>query len=81
MCHLLMNLLIYLLTVAMHDRVKTTEIRDHGVGFFEFSKDEETRRQQLEALKKLRQQVMNTHVAVDVNYQTCSSSKLLRFQI
>jgi len=34
-----------------------TEIRDHGVGFFEFSKDEETRRQQLEALKKLRQQV------------------------
>jgi len=56
-----MNLLIYLLTVAMHDRVKTTEIRDHGVGFFEFSKDEETRRQQLEALKKLRQQVMNTH--------------------
>jgi len=37
-----------------------TEIRDHGVGFFEFSKDEETRRQQLEALKKLRQQVMST---------------------
>ena len=35
-----------------------TEIRDHGVGFFEFSKDEETRQQQLEALKKLRQQVM-----------------------
>jgi len=34
------------------------EIRDHGVGFFEFSKDEETRRQQLEALKKLRQQVI-----------------------
>ena len=33
------------------------EIRDHGVGFFEFSKDEEMRRQQLEMLKKLRQQV------------------------
>jgi len=37
-----------------------TEIRDHGVGFFEFSKDEETRQQQLEALKKLRQQVMSS---------------------
>jgi len=38
-----------------------TEIRDHGVGFFEFSKDEETRQQQLEALKKLRQQVICCH--------------------
>jgi len=36
------------------------EIRDHGVGFFQFSKDEETRQQQLEALKKLRQQVILT---------------------
>ena len=36
------------------------EIRDHGVGFFEFSKDEETRQQQLDALKKLRQQVVQT---------------------
>lgn len=33
------------------------EVRDHGVGFFGFAKDEETRQQQLDALKELRDQV------------------------
>ena len=37
--------------------VNIAEIREHGVGFFEFAKDEEMRQQQLETLKKLRQQV------------------------
>lgn len=33
------------------------EVRDHGVGFFGFAKDEETRQEQLDALKELRDQV------------------------
>lgn len=37
--------------------VPIAETREHGVGFYEFAKDEETRQKQLEALKKLRQQV------------------------
>lgn len=34
-----------------------TENREHGVGYFEFAKDEQTRQQQMETLKKLRKQV------------------------
>jgi len=57
-CH---TQVIYHITNGYQNACVKTEIRDHGVGFFEFSKDEETRQQQLEALKKLRQQVVNIY--------------------
>lgn len=36
--------------------VTFSEIRDHGVGFFNFAKDEQTRLKQMELLKQLREQ-------------------------
>ena len=35
----------------------SSEVRTHGVGFYQFNKDEAARQEQLDALKELRQQV------------------------
>jgi len=35
-----------------------TEIRSHGVGFYKFDRDEQTRQAQLEQLNQIRQQVL-----------------------
>ena len=34
------------------------EIRTHGVGYYQFAKDEETRKEQMEDLSKLREEVI-----------------------
>jgi hypothetical protein len=39
-----------------------TEVRTHGVGFYQFAKDEESRKEQLDALKDLREKVGGRHL-------------------
>ena len=37
--------------------INFSEIRSHGVGYYQFSKDQEERKEQMERLQELRQQV------------------------
>ncbi|XP_005096856.1 coiled-coil domain-containing protein 174 isoform X1 [Aplysia californica] len=41
-----------------YSNVRFDEIRNHGVGFYQFSKDHEIREEQLENLKKMREETM-----------------------
>ena len=50
----------------MHTNLSMTslvfaEIRSHGVGFYQFAKDEDTRVDQMDALHKIRDQVRLIH--------------------
>ncbi|BFZ09689.1 hypothetical protein BsWGS_12728 [Bradybaena similaris] len=44
-----------------YSNVRFDEIRSHGVGFFQFSKDHEKREEQLEDLKKMRKETQDEH--------------------
>ncbi|CAG5136747.1 unnamed protein product [Candidula unifasciata] len=44
-----------------YSNVQFDEIRSHGVGFFQFSKDHERREAQLEDLKKMREETVDEH--------------------
>uniref|UniRef100_A0A0B6XY01 CCDC174 alpha/beta GRSR domain-containing protein n=1 Tax=Arion vulgaris TaxID=1028688 RepID=A0A0B6XY01_9EUPU len=45
-----------------YSNVQFDEIRNHGVGFFQFSKDHEKREGQLEDLKKMREQTVDERI-------------------
>lgn len=46
----ILNLGFFLLVIS-------TEVRTHGVGFYQFAKDEESRKEQLDSLKDIREKV------------------------